>query len=108
MSGADVELATRDDGDDLIRGSIWGFAWSGTAFPADFSCVSYLGASSPAQRQFIASFLSRGSRNLGIAVSHAENAKSMENGSFLKKKSVATQDYTVPNSASVSKGARGG
>ena len=38
MSGADVDLAARDDGCDLIGVvPIWGFTWSNTALPADFS-----------------------------------------------------------------------
>lgn len=91
MSGADVELATREDGGDLIGGSIWGFAWSNTAFSADCSCLPYLGASSPAQRHFVAFSLSRGTQKLVMAASHTENAKKVKNRSFLKEMSVTHQ-----------------
>lgn len=76
MSGADVVLAARDDGGDLSGSPIWGFAWSNTALPADFSCVSNLGAWSPAQRDLVAFSLGiRGTQNIGIAAFHAEKCQ---------------------------------
>lgn len=104
MSGADVELAARADGGDLIRGPTWAFAWSNTAFSADFSCTSNLGASPPSQRHLVDFSLEmRGTQNVGISAFHAENAKIVENSRFLKKVSVTNQGCSEPDSVSAQK-----
>lgn len=106
MSGADVELAAGDDGGDLIGSPIWGFAWSNTALPADFSCATNLGAFSPAPKHLVAfSLETRGTQNVGIAAFYAENAKRVENSHFLKETSVTNQGWSEPDSVSAQKGA---